>query len=222
MQPQAIDQRIEALSLIQRQPVLAACEEDRFRKRICRPGPRHEFLIGQRERRLSGNHLDSKPCARLIAFVQMVVDQPGVTRERDALARAREIGLVHDAVLIVGQFVGGGGEQIDQHLVVIGLAGAFPAGHALGHRDHQGVTERVVVLGEIVDRRTRLGRTAFERRRAVIGEAAGPELEAERAEEWIDPCRVPDEFERVGRVVADRLDTQRQALRIDSRRPRSP
>ena len=148
--------------------------------------------------------------------MEVVVDEPGVARQRDTLTRGREVGLAHHAILEVAQLVGGGGEQVDQHLVVVGLAGARPARHTLGHRHHQRVAEGVVVLRQIVDRRVGRWRPAGLHRRAVVGEATGPELEADRAEEWIDEARVPDQFERVSRVVAHRRDAQREPRRIDA------
>ena len=123
---------------------------------VCGAGPRDELLVVQRERRLAGGDLEREPGARLVALVQVVVHQPRMAGERDALARGGEVGLAHHAVLVVAELVGGGGEEVDQHLVVVGLAGALPARHALGHRRHQRVAERVVVLGQVVDRRAGL------------------------------------------------------------------
>ena len=64
--------------------------------------------------------------------MDVVVHQPRVPRERHALARGRDERLVHHAVLIVGELVGVGREQIDQHLIEIGFARRLPARHALG------------------------------------------------------------------------------------------
>src|SRR5262249_43681627 len=74
-----------------------------------------------------------------------------------------------------------------------------------------GVAERVVVLGEVVDRRPGRRRAARERRRAVIGEAARPELETDAAEEGIDAARGPGEGGRVGRGIAGPPHPQRPA-----------
>ena len=87
-----------------------------------------ELLVVERERRLAADDVEREPGARLVAFVEVVVHQPRVARERDALARRREVGLGHHAVLVVAQLVGGGGEQVDQHLVVVGLARAAQPG----------------------------------------------------------------------------------------------
>ena len=123
----------------------------------------------------------------MIALMNVVVHQPRVARERNPLAAGDEISLVHHAVLKIAQLVGRRAEQIDQYLIEIGLACHLPAGHALHHRGDQGVAERIVVLGEIVDRRPRPRRLPRRPlRRAVVGEAAGTKFEPDLAQQRID------------------------------------
>ena len=63
-----------------------------------------------------------------------VVDQPRMAPHRDALARGREVGLVGDRVLAVGQVVGGVGQQLDQRDAEVGrrtlASSPAPAGSA--------------------------------------------------------------------------------------------
>ena len=72
--------------------------------------PCHQLLVVKREGRLAGDDVEREPGARLVAFVQVVVDQAGMARERYTLARGAEVGLRHHAILEVGELVGGGGE----------------------------------------------------------------------------------------------------------------
>ena len=139
-----------------------------------------------------------------------------MARQRDALARGGQVSLAHHAVLVVAQLIGCRREQIDQHLVVVGLTGALPTGHALGHGHHQGVAERFVILGQVVDARAGQRGPARQGRRAIVGEAAGTELEAQRRKERVDAAAIPDQIECVGGVITDRLDAQRQARGIDA------
>ena len=221
VQPQRVDQRIQPALLRGRQPVFAAGEEHRLGQRRVGAGPRHQRLRAQLERALPRRDLEREPGAGLVAFVQVVVHQPRMPCQRDALARGREVGLAHHPVLEVAELVGGGREQVDQHLVMVGLAGALPARHARRHRRHQHMAEGVVVLGQVVDRRAGQGRAAGQQRRAVVGETTGAELEAQRGEERVDAAGVEHQFERVGRVVADRCYAQVQPRRFGAGRHRA-
>ena len=214
---QPVDQRVEALAPCGRKKALAAREEHRIVFGGRHAGPHQQILVVEAERCLPGHHFEREPCAGLVAFVQVVVHEPGLPSEGHALARGGQAGLGHHAVLVVGQFVGRGREQVDQHLVVVGLAGALPARHAFGHGGHERVAEGVVVAREVVDLRAGRKRRAVLRRRAVVGEAAGAELEADGGEERVDAAAVPHQVERVGRVVAHRRHAQRKPLGI---RPR--
>ncbi|HRP27185.1 MAG TPA: hypothetical protein PLG77_01990 [Burkholderiaceae bacterium] len=167
--------------------------------------------------------LRGDPGAGLVALVQVVVDQARMARERDALARADDRAFADHAIVMVGQFVALGCDQVDQHLVEVGLAGRLPARHALRHRGHQQVAEAVVVACEVVDRRDRAARRrGVEARRAREVEAAGAELERQAVQQRVHRARQrvagggdagEARRQHVAAVVADRRDLQAQRER---------
>ena len=146
-----------------------------------------------------------QPRRGLVALVDVVVDQAGVPGQRDPLARAEQIGLVHHPVLEVAQLVGSGAEQLEQRLVQVCLAGGLPPRHAAAHPGDQRVDEGIVVLGQVVDRRVGDGRRRGRPVGRAVVEAPGPELELDLAKERVD-------------LVKD----QPQAVRRSSRRSAAP
>ena len=195
---------------------LAGGEEDRVRQP--ESGSGLHLLAGPkqmpaRQSDLPGGDIDRErePGARLIALMHMVIHQARVARERDARTAGGEARLGHHAILVVAQFIARGRDQIDQHLIEIGLARHLPAGDARHHRGDHGVAERFVILGQIIDRRGGSRSPAWiPIRRAVVRETAGAKLERQLGENRID--RVVFDGQGVGRVIAHRLDPQHHAV----------
>ena len=128
-----------------------------------------------------------------------VVDEPRVAPQRCAPPRGREIRLGGDRVLPVRQLVGNVREQLDECDSHVCRSALRPAGREEAEPVEHQRTERVVVLGEVVDRR-RLG----ELRRADADSLAVEVRRTLDLERELDRCKLGVEPGR--RLFAERAD----------------
>ena len=98
-----------------------------------------------------------------------IVDQPGVTAQRDAAARRLQIGLRSDRVLLIAELVADIGNQFGKRNADIRFACSSPRGHKLIQPVQHDAAERAIILRQVVDRRrSRQIRRAVGRWRSAI------------------------------------------------------
>ena len=130
-------------------------------------------------------HRDIEPGLGGQPIVRFVIDQPGVTAQRTALAGRFQIGFAGDAILIVGQFVAQGAHHFHQHHADIGFQPVGPVGVALAGKIEQGAAKAVEIACPVINRKINpllrravgVGRVAVEVAGAVGFEAEGHVIE---------------------------------------------
>ena len=140
---------------------------------------------------------------------------------RDAPPRRREIGLVGDRILAVGQVVGGVGQQLDQGDAHVGRGTLGPAGREQVEAVQHQPAEAGIVLGQVVDvgRADRPGRARLRLRAVEIRWAFDLEREFDPRQPRIESGRrvvaagVRHQRQRVTRVVAFAVGADHQGAR---------
>ena len=96
--------------------------------------------------------LEEDPGSGVRAFVQLIIDQPGVTAQGNPAARGAEVSFRAGRVLLIAQVVSHIGECLHERDAEIGWGDALaPAGNEHREAVQHGLRESFEVLGQIVD-----------------------------------------------------------------------
>ncbi len=125
------------------------------RSGVLQPARQHGslFLDQPAVSRAARLHLEMDPGAGVAAVVHGVVQQAGVPADGDALARAAQVGLGRDRILVITYLVAEVCDCLYQRDLHIGRIAFLPVRHDRGEPVEHQTPEAAVVFGQVVDQR---------------------------------------------------------------------